>query len=325
MGMSATEFAEVIKFRFGAPVVAADGPSGTVDHVIADPAARTISHVGVRLTRFAAHAYSVPIALVADARAEQVQLTIPRAEVPRQAELMPPGSVRLNASIWVTSAGKRLGRLVQVSADKRTNGMLRVVVERGLGGGEALAPVGAATSIESKQIDLQLDDPQALTAYRPDGALLREVNDALFNYPRLRVDLRGMEVRAIDGEVWLRGHVSSDLNRRVAVDQLQGIPGLVQVHDELVADTDVAPAVAAALAQDPRTHGQHIGVYPDLGVVHLRGVVENAAAKEAASKIAAAIPGVGGAVNELNVRPGADVVPDLASVTGQDDLVPGGG
>jgi osmotically-inducible protein OsmY/sporulation protein YlmC with PRC-barrel domain len=322
--MSAIQFVEVVKFRFGAPVVASDGPAGSVAHLIVDPGTRTISHVGVKLTRFG-DALTVPIARVEDASAQQLRLTIARAEVSRQAEMIPAGAVRLSDATLVTSNGKRLGRLVQVSADMRTKGLLRLVVDRGWGGGEALAPVSALASIEGKRIDLHLSDQETLTAYRPDEELLREANEALYDYARLRVDLRGIDVRVVDGEIWLGGHISSDLNRRVAEDQLKGLAGLAAVHNTLMADTDVAAAVAAALAQDPRTRGQHIGVYPDLGVVHLRGVVESAAAREAAGQVAAAVPGVSQAINELAVQPGAEVVPVLASVTSQSEQVPGGG
>lgn len=325
MGSRVTEFAEVIKFRFGAPVVASDGASGTVDHVIVDPGARTVTHVGVKLSRFSRHIYSVPVELVLDARAEEVQLSCARSAIPQQAQSIVSGFVRLNASTTVELENKRLGRLAQVSADKQTLAILRIVVDRGLSGGEALVPIDATTSFEGRRISIRLTTEQTLVAYRRDGDLLREVNEALFDYPRLRVDMRGMEARAIDGAIWLRGHVSSELNSRLAADQLQGIPGLAAIYNELVADTDLAPAVAATLAADPRTHGQHIGVYPDLGVVYLRGAVSTPTARDAASEIAEAVPGVAQTVNELVVRPGADVVPTMASVTSQEDLVPGGG
>jgi BON domain len=118
--------------------------------------------------------------------------------------------------------------------------------------------------------------------------------------------------------------VSSDLNTRLAEEQLQGIDGLAAIHNELITDTDLAAAIAAALARDPRTREQHIGVYPKLGDVYLRGVVRTPEAREAAGQIADAVPGAEKVINDLVVRPDADVVPTLASVTGQEDLVPGG-
>jgi osmotically-inducible protein OsmY len=326
MGIAATEFAEVIKFRFGAPVIASDGASGVLAHVIVDPAARTVSHVGVRLNRFAPLAHSIPTALVKDARAESLELTIARAEIPAKAQAMPEGFVRVSSSTVVNANDKRLGRLAQLSADRDTLALRRLVVDRGLGRGEVLVPVDMTTVVGGRRIDVQLEPAQVngLIVYRPDADLLQEINQALYDYPRLRVDLRGMQARVVDGEVWLKGHISSDLNSRLAEDQLKGISGLAAVHNQLVSDPDLAAAVAASLARDPRTRGQHIGVYPALGEVRLRGAVATSEARAAAAQVAAAVPGAERVVNELAVRPDADVVPVFAGVTGQDDLVPGG-
>lgn len=326
MGSVPTEFIEVIKFRFGAPVMASDGLSGMLDHVIVDASARAVSHVGIKLSRFSAHAYTIPVELVDDSRAETVELSVTRADIIAKAQAMPAGFVRLSASTRVDAGGKHLGKLAQVSIVKSTFALRRLVVHRGAGRSEGLVPVDETTRIEAKTISVALADAQAkgLTVYRPDADLLQEVMDALYNYPRLRVDLRGMEIRAVDGEVWLRGHVSSDLNSKVAEDQLVGIPGLATVHNELIADSDLAATIAGALAADPRLREQHIGVYPMLGVVRLRGAVRTREARDVATQIAAAVPGVEQVITELTVNPDADVVPVFAGVTGQEDMVPGG-
>lgn len=326
MGTAPSEFAEIIKFRFGAPVVASDGPAGNVAHVIVDSVAGVVTHLGVHLGRLDSYAPNIPVELLADASTEQVQLTIALADIKQKAQPMTSGSVQLGRSTIVDVNGKRQGKLTQVSAVQNTLAVHRLVVERGLGRGEVLVPVGGATRWDTKRVTLQLPDTQAraLVRYRDDDELLREVTEALYDYPRLRIDLRGMQVRAVDGDVWLLGHVSSDLNSRVAEDQLVGIAGLADVHNELITDTDLASAVAAALAQDPRTRGQHIGVYPVLGEVRLRGTVKSAGAKDAASQVAAATPGAERVVNELNVDPDSEVVPILAGITGQEDIVPGG-
>jgi osmotically-inducible protein OsmY len=326
MAMPPTEFTEIIKFRFGAPVVASDGASGVVEHVIVDPGTRTVTHVGIKLTRYFGSAHSIPVELVKDARVEQVELSIPREEIAHKAQAMPDGFARLSEATTVDGGGKRLGRLVQISVIHATLAMRRLVVARGLSREEVLVPVDATTHVDGKHIAVQLDEAQMkqLIAYRPDADLLREVADALYNYPRLRVDLPGIEARAVDGEIWLRGHVSSDLNSRLAVDQLVGIKGIVQVHNELVTDTDLAAAVAAALARDPRTQRQHIGVYPTLGDVRLGGVVRTPEARAAATQVAEAVPGVARVENELAVRADADVVPIFSGITGKDDQVPGG-
>jgi osmotically-inducible protein OsmY len=326
MGTAPSEFAEIIKFRFGAPVVASDGPAGYVAHVIVDSVAGVVTHVGVKLGRLESYAHNIPVALLSAAGAEQVELTITLDDIKQKAQPMADGNVQLGHSTVVDVNGKRQGKLVQVSAVRDTLAMHRLVVERGLGRGEALIPVDGNTRWDVKRVSVQLADAQArgLISYRPDAELLREVTQALYDYPRLRIDLRGMRVRTADGDVWLIGHVSSDLNSRVAEDQLVGIAGLADVHNELMTDTDLASEVAAALAQDARTRGQHIGVYPVLGEVRLRGTVKTQGAKDAATQVASAVPGAERVVNDLHVDPNAEVVPVLAGITGEEDMVPGG-
>lgn len=326
MGSAPTEFAEVIRFRFGAPVSASDGAAGRVAYVLADPAARVISHVGVRLAGFPPKTYTLPVDLVQDAQARAVTLTIPLAEIPQKAESAPTGAIQISGATTVFSDSMRLGRLVQSSAHRETGALWRLVVQRGPFGGEKLVPVDTAISVEARRLVVHLtpDQIRSLTGYRDDVALIVEARDALFNYPRLRIDLRGVQVLAADGELWLCGHISSDLNKRVAEDQVRDIQGVAAVHNELITDTDLASEIANALAADPRTRGQYIGIYPDLGEVTLRGAVNAAAARDAATAIADAVPGVERVINQLAVSPGADVLPDLASVTSEEDRVPGG-
>lgn len=328
MGMAPSEFAEIIKFRFGAPVVASDGPAGYVAHVIVDATAGVVTHVGVRLGRWGSYAHNLPVGLLTGAAAEQVTVTITLDDIKQKAQPMPSGSVQVGTSTLLEINGKRQGKVAQVSAIRDTLAVHRLVCDRGLGRGEALVPVpvDGSTKWDTKRVSVRLPDAQAraLVSYRPDDELLQEVTQALYDYPRLRIDLRGMQVRAVDGDIWLMGHVSSDLNSRVAEDQLVGIAGLANVHNELLTDTDLAANVAAALAEDPRMQGQHIGVYPELGEVRLRGTVKTAAARDAATQVAAAVPGAEHVVNELRVDPDSVVVPVMAGITGEEDQVPGG-
>lgn len=320
------EFAEVVKYRFGAPVTASDGPSGYVTHVIVDPDGRLVTHVGVKLTRFGGHAYNIPTELVSDAHARGTVLAITRADIPQKAQQVSSSLARWDASTVLLAGGKTIGRLAQLTVRSDTHALRHLVVDRGLAGGEVLINGASVAEISSKQIAVTLNDAQmkALVAYRPDSDLEREANEALYNYPRLRVDIGGMRVRAIDGTIYLQGHISSDLNSRIAADQLVGIAGLGEVKNELITDTDLAAEVAAALSQDPRTQGQHIGVYPNLGTIYLRGVVDAPTAREAAESVAGAVAGVKMIRNELAVRPDAGVVPVLSAVTSREEQVPGG-
>jgi osmotically-inducible protein OsmY len=159
---------------------------------------------------------------------------------------------------------------------------------------------------------------------RADDELREDVYHRLRDCQLVRLDLPGITIHARDGVVWLRGHVSSDGKRRRADEVLRGLDGLLELHNELVTDTALAAAVAMALAYDPRTARQRIGVYPCLGLMRLRGIVRTPTAHAGAWEIAAAVPLVKQVVNELRIDPDADVLPDLAGVTNDYDLVPGG-
>ena len=166
--------------------------------------------------------------------------------------------------------------------------------------------------------------PERLARVRADDALRQDVYHRLRDCPLVRLELPGIAIHARDGVVWLRGHVSSDGKRRRTDEVVRGLQGLLQLRNELVTDTALAAAVAMALAYDPRTAREHIGVYPRLGVMRLRGVVRTATAQASAWEIAAAVPLVKQVINELRVDPAADVLPDLAGVTNNYDLVPDG-
>jgi osmotically-inducible protein OsmY len=325
MQQSAREFADVHQVRFGTPVTASDGASGTVAHVLVDPAARIATHVGVRLGRLQGQTYNVPVAAVARADSEGATLTITRDDLSKSAPAAAASLARLFHRTEVANGQKTIGHLRQISFTRAGGGLHRMVVGRGAGRDVYIAAT-SAQSFGEKRITVQLSqaDLDSLTLYRPDSDLQREAEAALFDYPRLRIDLAGIDLRAIDGEIWLLGHVSSELNSRLVVEQLRSLRDLAAIHNHLIADPDLAAAVAAALAHDPRTRGQAIGVYPTLGQVRLGGVVDSPATAAAAWQVAAAVHGVLGVIAQLEVRPGGAGLPVFAGVSGVEDIVPGG-
>lgn len=314
-------FAEVRKFRFGADVEASDGAAGRVDCVVADGQSRSIIAVGIKAGLFEKVRF-VPVHQVAGGTSSTVTLRIPLAEI-RQAPATASGVI-LKGSTGVGANGRNLGRLTQVTIHAETGALRHLVVERV--GREVLVPAAAATAISAKQIATDVDSnaQRQLTPYRDDDELAREATAAIYDYAPLRVDLPGFAVVAIDGVIWLRGHASSDINRRLIADQLVGIRGVSATHNDLVADTDLAPMISMALARDPRTAGEHIGVYPLLGTVTLRGAVHTQAARQAAQQIAVGAPGVERVISELHLDQHARVLPVLAAVADTEDVVPGG-
>lgn len=319
---TATEFAEVSKFRFDAEIEASDGAAGKLASVFVDAEQRIITHIGVKLGFFGSD-YILPLSVVAASTAAQVTLTIPLDDIKKIHS--GTGDMKLTAGTTVAAAGKSLGKLRQVTIHRETHVLRHLVIDRPMRG-EVSIPASAISGI-GKQITVDLGgvSPERLTPFRPDADLHADIYKAIYDYQPLRIDLPGIDIRAIDGSAWLFGHVSSDLNQRLVTDQLQGIPGLAAVHNHLVADNNLASAVSLALARDPRTAGERVGVYPRLGEVRLRGNVRSAAAREGASEVAQGVPGIKSVINELHINPNAaDVVPVMASVTNSEDLVPGG-
>jgi osmotically-inducible protein OsmY len=321
MQTAATEFADVFKFRFGAKVEASDGDAGRLVRVIANGQQRIVTHISVQVGLLFGKMYYLPLDLVSTATAEVITVSVPLEEMVKSTTK--PEGAELSHSTGIMMAGKRIGQLSQLTIHKETRRLRHLVMERG--SREMVVPATAVTSLSDRQISADLGDASVsqLTVYRPDEELRQAVYDAIYDYPQLRVELNGIIIHAIDGVVWLRGYVSNDLNRRLVADQLQHIPGLAELHNELITDTELAADVAMALAHDPRTAKEHIGVYPKLGEVHLRGRVTTTEARAAAGTIAGSNSDAKEVVNELLIDPSAEVVPVLAGITNEDDKVPG--
>jgi osmotically-inducible protein OsmY len=315
------DFTDVRKVPFGASALTSEGERGSVVEVIVTQATGAAQGVGARFGLFGKTIYTT-LDHVLSGNEDELTFDVPRAALNATA----PAGARLNAATQVTLNDKRVGRLAHITFDAHSGKPLRLVVERGAAGPVAIA-ASAISGINEKSIALTSGTTGAsatLTAYRPDGELREDIRRAIERYARMRVDIGGVDIQAVDGVVWLRGHVSSELNRRMIVDITGGVPGVAELHNEMITDPALAANISAALARDPATAEEHIGVYPTLGRVFLRGVVKTPSAREAAARIAASGHGAGEIINELRVNPSANVLPVMASVTGDEDIVPGG-
>jgi len=87
--------------------------------------------------------------------------------------------------------------------------------------------------------------------------------------------------------LYLDGNISSSLRADIAVDQVYGVQGLLEIKSNLVGDDQLAADLALALGQDPRTRDLPIGVYPKLGVVRLSGAVHNGSRKRLRKRLPA--------------------------------------
>ncbi len=317
----ATLAGEVIKLQFGTVVEATDGEAGSITHLVIQPGQRTVTHIGVRLpggTRVA-----VPLSRVLDATADQIFVSLTREAMLQTMPPLPTDQIVLANNTHVTANG-RTGSLTHISLTA-SNAKFHAIGYRVGMNSVYVADARWITDIaDDGSVTVQPPQGTEPRPYRADADVLLDAQTALFNYPRLRLDLRAVQLRVIDGEVWMTGNVSSTLNQRVMAELLESVKGLYTIHNTLVADTDLAVTVARALSQDPRTHGQPIGVYPLLGKVFLRGRAHDASIAQAATEVASRIGGHQEVVNQLAIQPSATFIPVLAPVTGDEDIIPGG-
>lgn len=318
-------FAAVRKFRFGADVQASDGAAGSVVALVADGQRRTLIEVGIRRGPFHPCAF-VSLSHVIEATAATLTLDLSREQIERQTT---PAGITLTPFTTIRANGVYLGRLVQMTVTAPSETLRHFVIAQGIHElrREAAAPARIIIGITARQISVRLDGlPQKrLLPYRNDTVLRQDVYARLFDYAPFRVDLPGIEIQPVDGVVWLRGHVSSGGARRMAEDQVQGVRGLTALRNELTSDAALAATVSIALAHDPGAdRRQHIGVYPRLGVVYLRGNVPTQAARARASVVATSCSMVKRVINELRVTPSEEGISVMAGVTNHADVAPGG-
>ncbi len=317
----------LLQINLGSVANATDDTLGKVAQVLAYPQTWQISHVVVQRGLIVKKLLALPAEFITEARATGLQFSLMVDDLLQKAQMPKERLLVLKEHLSVVSGEEKLGGLSELFFDAHTRRLAYLVVHRhALAGGDVLLSVDQLADLQSERLEVRVSpkDFALLPHYRPDPELEEDVRRALWDYPRLRIDFGAIKVHAQCDEVWLLGHVSSDINRRLMEDLARGVSGVRELHNELVADTDLAAAVAGALAKREETRGLPIGVYPDLGEVYLRGVVPTEAVKQIAEKIAAEVPGVKTLHNELIVNAKTDYLPTLAGVNNTEDIVPGG-
>jgi osmotically-inducible protein OsmY len=322
-----TSIAEMQKCIFGTKVFCSDGEEGVLTHVCFDPATRRMTHIGIRLGRFFGRMVYMPFGTVVNASGEAVTLRITRDELVAAGKEEPAGALLDGKSSVARDEGGSRGQLFLVAVRPDT-GELAYIVARGLRAGQnTLLLQEYVKKLEPGNITVSIPEAtfQTLPAYRPDSELQREVEDILFDLAPLHVDFRGMDVRVLDGVLYLDGNISSSLRGDMVRDQALGVQGLLDVENHLVSDDILAGDLAMALSHDPRTHNLPIGVYPRLGAARLSGAVHTSQQKVDAGEIARVFPGVRSVVNDLVVDPHADILKVMSSSEGgeAEDKIPG--
>lgn len=148
------------------------------------------------------------------------------------------------------------------------------------------------------------------TQTEADRDVCAAVQAALYRYDPIRTSDSKIDAVCAEGVVTLIGVVRSRVMKVMAVRVARQVPGVVEVNDELLTDTDIEGAIALAFALDEelRRAGGIIRVKSILGVVYLAGdvaadSVERAEVlREHAAEIAAAVPGVVTVISSVVAR-----------------------
>ncbi len=322
-----TLISEMQKFHFGSKVFFADGEDGILLHIIFDPATRRLTHISVKQGRFFGKIVHLPYGTVENATGDGVTLSINRDDVAAVRSVNVEGALLDNKSVVENTTSTSRGTLMMVAVHPENGELAYLVVHHLRPGQNTLLRQNFVTDIGTGYVKVNIPDTSLneLPPYRPDHVLQQEVEAILFDLTPLHVDLKGMTVRVLDSVLYLDGNISSSLRGDIARDQVSGVPGLLEIKNNLIGDDRLAADLAMALGSDPRTRDLPIGVYPRLGVVRLSGAVHNTQQKAAAEEIAKSFPGVRSVFNDLVVDPKADILHVMSPAEGgeAEDKIPG--
>jgi osmotically-inducible protein OsmY len=164
-----------------------------------------------------------------------------------------------------------------------------------------------------------------------DQSLVRAVMQALADTRHVQPD--EIAAQADGGRVVLRGTVGSPVQEAEAVRSVERVAGVSMVENRLRIrptaleareDVDTEAAVLAALIDDGGVPASSIDVDADHGTVTLSGLVDRAAQRDRAERVARSVGGVTSVHNELRLPPVADaneIAERITNALGVDALV----
>ena len=321
-----TRISEMQKFHFGRKIESSDGEAGSLAYVVFDDTTRRLTHLGVKQGHLFSKTFNLPYDTVVEATGDGILLRIPRAELAAAGKKTVEGAVLDRRSVIEREGSQDRGTLLLVAVQPKIGALAYLVVHHLRPKQDTLLPEQYVTKIATGRIEVMLPDAilNALPPYRPDAELQQEVESILFDLTPLHIDLKGITIRVLDSVLYLNGNISSQLRADIVEDQVLGVPGLLEIKNNLFGDDRLAADLARALALDLRTGDLPIGIYPSLGEVRLSGAVRTSQQKAIAEEIVRDFPGVRSVINDLVVDPKARLLPILVP-TGieAEDNVPG--
>src|SRR5579872_803186 len=272
-----TAIAEMQKFHFGSKVFCSDGEDGILVYVIFDPTTRRMSHIGVKQGRFFGKTVTLPYENIVSATGEGITLNLKRADVASATNATGEGAMLDSKSAVENAAVVGKGTLLLVALQPESGMLAYLVAHHLCPGQDTFIHQEYVTQLAPGQVKVNIPPEQlaALPPYRADRELQQEVEAILFDVQPLHIDLKGMIIHVLDSVLYLDGNISSSLRAEMARDQVLGVPGLMEIKNNLIGDDTLAGNLAMALGRDPRTRDLPIGVYPRLGDVRLSGAVHN--------------------------------------------------
>ncbi len=315
------------KFHFGSKLSCTDGEDGALTHIGIDATARRITHIGLKSGRLFSKTVFLPYSAIVTATDDGIMLNITRAELATASTVAPSGVLLDAHSVVKNTDTPAKGTLLLVAVQPKSAEIAYIVAHHLHPSQDTLLREEIITYIDAGHISISLPEAtlQTLPPYRPDAELQREVEDILFAFTPLHIDLPGISLAVQDGILYLEGNISSSLRGDIAQDQVLGIQGLLGVENHLVGDDTLASDLAMALGRDLRTRDLPIGVYPRLGVVRLSGAVHNAQQSMTAEEIARDFPGVRSVTNDIVIDPRTDLLRVMSAPVGGEasDIIPG--
>ncbi len=138
-----------------------------------------------------------------------------------------------------------------------------------------------------------------------DHDILVEVRDRLYGYAPIREVGAPVGIEVRDGVVTLTGWVRALSHKKMAQRLAAEVEGVKEVRNQLFCDDELVPAVARALAEDPRTVHDFPGVRVSsyLGHVVLAGYVASQEEWDIADDVVVNVPGVRSVDNRLRIAP----------------------
>ena len=325
-----TSISAMLTFHFGSRILWSDGEEGVLASVGFDAATLHMTYIGIKQSRFFGRIAYFPFQAVVNASNDGVLVNVARADF-EPAPKEPPAAVLFDSKSIVEADSaqgvKGRGSIILIAVQPDSGLLSYIVVHHLRPGKDTMVRQEYIARLEQGRIGIAIPDAtlQTLPAYQSDNELQQEVENVLFDITSLHVDFQGMNVRVLDSVLYLTGNISSSLRADIAQDQASGIPGILEIKNELIADDELAADLAVAVGKDQRTHDLPIGVYPRLGVVRLSGAVHTAQQKAAAEEIVRNFPGVRGVSNTLLVNEHEDMLRVMAPAEGGEtnDLIPG--